>query len=92
MLETDTAPANPELVSPAERDRLVRLCARLSGAAQVAEDLAQETLLEAWKARDRLSDPAARAQWLSGIARNICRRWHAQASSRVWPAAFSLTL
>jgi DNA-directed RNA polymerase specialized sigma24 family protein len=32
-----------------ERARLVRLCARLTGNIDVAEDLAQETLFEAWR-------------------------------------------
>lgn len=58
-----------------ERERLVRLCARLTGNASVAEDLAQETLLEAWRHEHTLRDPGRRAQWLSGIARNVCLRW-----------------
>jgi DNA-directed RNA polymerase specialized sigma24 family protein len=53
MRESTTAASDPELWSPAERDRLVRLCARLSGSMEAAEDLAQETLLEAWRARDQ---------------------------------------
>jgi DNA-directed RNA polymerase specialized sigma24 family protein len=32
-----------------ERKRLVRLCAQLTGDATLAEDLAQETLLVAWR-------------------------------------------
>ena len=32
-----------------ERRRLVRLCATISGDRDAAEDLAQETLLEAWR-------------------------------------------
>ncbi|HEY0070872.1 MAG TPA: RNA polymerase sigma factor [Chloroflexia bacterium] len=59
----------------AERARLVRLCARLSGSPDAAEDLAQETLIEAWRIRDRLYDPTGYPQWLSAIARNVCRRW-----------------
>ncbi len=58
-----------------ERPRLVRLCALLTGHAEVAEDLAQETLLEAWRGADTLRDPARLSPWLSGIARNVCRRW-----------------
>ncbi|HEX8229725.1 MAG TPA: RNA polymerase sigma factor [Chloroflexia bacterium] len=59
----------------AERARLVRLCAQLSGWPEAAEDLAQETLIEAWRIRDRLYDPSGYSQWLSAIARNVCRRW-----------------
>lgn len=57
------------------RPRLVRLCARLSGEAGVAEDLAQEVLYRAWRGRDRLRDPAKVTAWLDGIARNVCREW-----------------
>lgn len=63
-----------------ERTRLVRLCTRLTGNPGVAEDLAQETLLEAWRHRQKLgaadrSNPEARAKWLAAIARNVCLRW-----------------
>ena len=58
-----------------ERRRLVRLCARVTGDPAIAEDLAQETLLEAWRHADSLRNPEARSAWLSGIARNVCRRW-----------------
>ena len=63
-----------------ERARLVRLCARLTGNPGVAEDLAQETLLEAWRNQQKLSEPdrlnpEKRARWLAAIARNICLRW-----------------
>ncbi len=57
-----------------ERTRLVRLCAQLVGKPD-AEDLAQETLSEAWRNRHTLRDPERRAQWLAGIARNVCHRW-----------------
>lgn len=59
----------------AERPRLVRLCARLSGDPDAADDLAQETLFEAWRHRAQLRDPEREAQWLSGIARNVTLRW-----------------
>lgn len=59
----------------AERARLVRLCARLTGDAHAAEDLAQETLLVAWQQEHALHDPEKRAHWLSGIARNLCLHW-----------------
>ena len=58
-----------------ERARLVRLCARVTGDLDAAEDLAQETLLLAWRQAARLRDPARRFQWLAGIARNVCRHW-----------------
>jgi len=61
--------------SEPERRRIARLCALLSGDATAAEDLAQETLLEAWRIRDRLVDPSGSGPWLDAIARNVCRRW-----------------
>jgi RNA polymerase sigma-70 factor (ECF subfamily) len=63
-----------------ERSRLVGFCAHLTGNPGVAEDLAQETLLEAWRnqhklcAQDRVS-PENRIKWLQAIARNVCLRW-----------------
>ncbi len=59
----------------AERPGLVRLCRQMTGSAEVAEDLAQETLLEAWRLLDRLREPAGLSAWLSAIARNVCLRW-----------------
>lgn len=58
-----------------ERTRLVRLCARFTGDSNVAEDLAQEALLEAWRHFDALRDQERIPQWLSGIAHNVCLRW-----------------
>jgi RNA polymerase sigma-70 factor (ECF subfamily) len=58
-----------------ERDDLVRLCARLSRTPEAAEDLAQETLLQAWQHADRLRDPDAYRPWLHAIARNVCLAW-----------------
>ena len=64
-----------EAALAAERARLVRLCARITGDADAAEDLAQETLVEAWRARGRLRDPGGLSPWLAAIARNVCLRW-----------------
>jgi RNA polymerase sigma-70 factor (ECF subfamily) len=58
-----------------ERSRLVGLCASLVHNRDAAEDLAQETLYEAWKHRSELRDSDRAAQWLTGIARNVCLRW-----------------
>jgi RNA polymerase sigma factor (sigma-70 family) len=58
-----------------ERSRIVGLCATLTGNVDVAEDLAQETMLEAWRSLERLQDSTLFTRWLSGIARNVCLRW-----------------
>lgn len=61
-----------------QRARLVRLCATITGNADSAEDLAQETLLEAWRHHAALRNAATQHAWLTGIARNVCRRWQRQ--------------
>jgi RNA polymerase sigma-70 factor (ECF subfamily) len=61
--------------SEPERRRLARLCTVLTGDPDVADDLAQETLLQAWQIRHRLTDPAGSGPWLDAVARNVCRRW-----------------
>lgn len=57
------------------RAQVVRFCLRFSSDPDVAEDLAQETLIEAWRHRMSLRDPEAINAWLYGIARNVCLRW-----------------
>ena len=65
----------------AARPRLARL-ARLSGAsADQAEDIAQETLLTAWRSFDHLRDASRFDGWLDGICRNLCRRAARQSAS-----------
>lgn len=64
--------------SAQERRRVARLCAVLTGDPAAADDLAQETLLQAWRIRDRLVDPSGRQPWLDAIARHVCRRWCTQ--------------
>lgn len=64
-----------ETVFAGERSRIMRLCAHLTGDTDAAEDLAQETLSEAWRNRYTLRDPERHVQWLTGIARNVCCRW-----------------
>ena len=62
---------------PGERERVVRLCARLSGDVDAADDLAQETLVEAWRNRSKLrdADGQGRRAWLFAIAQRVCLRW-----------------
>ena len=48
-----------------------RYALRLAGRADLAEDLAQETLLRGWKSRDKLRDPQVARVWLLRIATNV---------------------
>ncbi|MGZ3600563.1 MAG: RNA polymerase sigma factor [Ktedonobacterales bacterium] len=74
----ETTPLLPATITPDERAQLVRICLRATRDRDTAEDLAQETLLEAWrhwhKLRD-VHDPQARMRWLATIASHICHRW-----------------
>lgn len=74
-IQRSTATTILHELSASEHARLVRLCAQLSGDQHAAEDLAQETLLIAWRLRDRLRDPSRAQSWLWAIARNVCRHW-----------------
>lgn len=59
----------------AERQAVVRFCARYTGDPGVAEDLAQKTMLHAWGKEQQLRDPQSRRAWLFAIARRECITW-----------------
>jgi RNA polymerase sigma factor (sigma-70 family) len=71
-----------------QRRRVVRLCAAITRDGASAEDLAQETLLEAWRCRHKLHDPTGADRWLAAIARNVCLRW-ARARGQELPLALA---
>jgi RNA polymerase sigma-70 factor (ECF subfamily) len=52
-------------------DAVYRYALRLTRRADLAEDVAQETLLRAWKSRDRLRDCRAARSWLLRITTNV---------------------
>lgn len=74
-MEQQIIEVTEHFVSPEERARLLHICMKMVGDRDVAEDLVQETLLEAWKHLHTLRDYSKRAQWLAGVARNVCLRW-----------------
>jgi RNA polymerase sigma-70 factor (ECF subfamily) len=78
--KTSLSEASFQALLASERARLVGFCARLTGNPGAAEDLAQETLLEAWRNQHKLAEEDRThsingAKWLSAIARHVCLRW-----------------
>src|SRR4051794_20888286 len=55
------------------RGELVAYCYRMVGSFQDAEDLAQDTMLRAWRARESYDHTLASVRtWLYRIATNVC--------------------
>jgi RNA polymerase sigma-70 factor (ECF subfamily) len=69
----------------AHRARLRVHCYRMTGSLDEAEDLVQETMLRAWKARDRFEGRAQLSTWLHRIATNVCLDALATRPARVLP-------
>jgi RNA polymerase sigma-70 factor (ECF subfamily) len=62
--------------------RVHTLCRAHVRRAEVAEELAQETLLRGLRDLATLHDPGRFAPWLYGIARNVCRNWKKDPENR----------
>lgn len=69
------APLEIEREMAAARPRLLRLARAHGLSSETAHEVAQETLLEAWRHLDALSEPAGFQVWLSAICRHVCRRY-----------------
>lgn len=66
---------NVEDLMAVVRPRLVRFAYVQGITADAADDVVQETLLEAWRHLDQLYSLEHFEAWLHGICRNVCRRW-----------------
>src|SRR4051812_40493033 len=65
-------PPQPAEAFGEHRPALLRHCYRMLGSFEEAEDVAQEALLRAWRARDTYAADAPVEHWLMRIATNAC--------------------
>ena len=65
----------PSLIDDADYRWLQHYCTRLVHDAEVGADITQETLVEAWRNRHKLTDPQGRRAWLATIAGHVYHRW-----------------
>jgi RNA polymerase sigma-70 factor (ECF subfamily) len=73
-----------ELVAP-HRDELRLHCYRMLGSSHDGDDMVQETLVRAWRAKDSLDDPRSARPWLYRIATNVCLDEIARRPKRALP-------
>ncbi len=80
--DLSAAPADkalPDLVE-AQGDRLFSLGLRFCGNPDEAEDLVQETFLQAYRSWDQFDGRSTPATWLYVIASRVCQRFHRKKS------------
>src|SRR5260370_28550008 len=77
----------------AARPRLLRLARRRGVTPDAADDVVQETLIEAWRHLNHLCSPERFDAWLDGICRNVVLRWARTQGVMVhWEASLSNSL
>jgi RNA polymerase sigma factor (sigma-70 family) len=69
------------------RPMLVGLCRRMLGDRRLAEDAAQEAVLQAMLGLEGLERPERFGAWLGGIGLNVCRRWRRDQAREAWSLA-----
>jgi RNA polymerase sigma-70 factor, ECF subfamily len=69
-----TSPAAALMASDIERHRsgLTGYCYRMLGSPFEAEDAVQDTMLRAWRSKDRFEGRSSLKSWLYSIATNVC--------------------
>jgi len=67
--------SNLERLLTSAQPRLLHLVRRRGVPLESAEDIVQQTCIEAWRNLDHLRSPASFDAWLDGICRNLCLRW-----------------
>lgn len=68
------------------RRELLAHCYRMTGSADEAEDLVQETFLRAWRAQEGFEGRASVRSWLYRIATNVCLTALEKRTRRVLPS------
>ena len=86
-IETTPEASFGRLVEP-HRPELHAHCYRMLGSLHDAEDALQESLLRAWRAQDKLAEPAKLRPWLYRIATNVCLDQIKRRPKRVLPVDY----
>ena len=76
QITSEALPGDVEAALAAARPRLVRFAQRQGVALDAADDVAQETLLEAWRHLHRLHTPQGLDAWLTSICRHVACAGH----------------